>query len=248
MIDLTTISKIFETGLNNALHAVTGNEELSFKIWATAGEMDEPQRNGNVIQEFITGNLRVSSTSNSANLLVMGVSGLTLDFVLPVSRPRTNVQQTESELQKVKAGQIQFINGIITIIDNYFQSASTITVIDDISGKTFTVGISAGTAVSGDIDLTSRLGNHVPITTYIEFIYAEDGINAKDIVITISGNKLPFNSVKIDRAGVTERNVYAGQLIAKNITTSTALAIDVEFPAFTRDPAQSAVDYSRHRR
>lgn len=239
MINIATLAQTFEDGLN----AILNEPQLSFKIWATTGERDKPFREGNKVYEYITGNLRVSSTSNSANLLVMGVSGFTLEFALHVQRPRTNANQTHKSFMEIEDGlykyiadeQYTYINYIISVIDRYFRQAKTITLEDEESGKTYSVGISAGTAVSGDIDLVSKLDNYVPITTYIEFVYAESGINSKDVTITLNGRDLPFNVVKVNRAAEMVREVSGDNLVSKNLTTSTAFAIDSEFPSTTID-------------
>ena len=59
MITTQQISEYLENGLN----ALLDYEGLSFKIWATAGEREKPERTGNAVQQFINGNMRVATSS-----------------------------------------------------------------------------------------------------------------------------------------------------------------------------------------
>ena len=119
MITLEQFADIFQRGLN----AVLKKNEIQFKIWSNVGKYQKAIRDGNTVTKYINGNLRVSSSANDANDLVMGVNGLTLDFIVPLKRPRTNAKQTAEELAAIQDGQYPFVEEIVNAIDGYFQKA-----------------------------------------------------------------------------------------------------------------------------
>ena len=69
MITLEQFADIFQRGLN----AVLKKNEIQFKIWSNVGKYQKAIRDGNTVTKYINGNLRVSSSANDANDLVMGV-------------------------------------------------------------------------------------------------------------------------------------------------------------------------------
>ena len=238
MITVKQLSEVFENGLNTVLN----NPEIQFKIWAEAGQHVGCRRDGNTVIYFINGNLRTSTAANDANDLVMGVNGLSLEFAVPIQQPRTNATQTTEELAKIKDGQYPFVTYIINAINGYFQTAKAISLTDD-KGVEFSVAFQAGTVTPGNVDIVSKLGNYLPVPVYIEVYFVEGGVNSKDVKVYFDGKSMPFQAVRHGRSPMTERDVYAGTLVSKSLVTSTAFAIDVEFPV-TSDPAtQACVNY-----
>lgn len=238
MITLTQLAQVFEEGLNDQLQ----NDEIKFKIWVHAGEYKKPVRDGNSIVYEIVGNLQTSTSANDANDLVMGVNGLSLEFAVPVQQPRTNGTQTAEKLAKIKDGQYPFITYIANAINSYFQKAQSM-ILTDGNEVEFSVAFQAGTVTPGDVDLVSVLGNYITIPVYIEVYFVQGGVNSKDVKIYFDGNSMPFQAVRHGRSPMTERDVYTGSLVSKNIVTSTAFALDVDFPV-TDDPAtQACINY-----
>ena len=238
MITVKHLSNVFENGLNTVLN----NPEIQFKIWAEAGQHVKARREGNTVTYFINGTLRTSTSANDANDLVMGVNGLSLEFAVPIQQPRTNAAQTAEELSKIKDGQYPFVTYIINAINSYFQRAQAITLTDD-KGVEYSVAFRAGTVTPRNVDLVSQLDNYLPVPVYIEVYFIEGGVNSKDVKVYFDGKSVPFQAVRHGRSPMTERDVYAGTLTSKSLITSTAFAIDVDFPV-TSDPAtQACVDY-----
>lgn len=238
MITLTKLANYFEEGLNKTLN----NPEIQFKIWAEAGQHVKSRREGNTVTYFINGNLRTSTSANDANDLVMGVNGLSLEFTVPVQQPRTNATQTAEELAKIKDGQYPFVTYVINAINSYFQTAKAITLTDD-KGVEYSVAFQAGTVTPGNVDIASKLGNYLPVPVYIEVYFVEGGVNSKDVKVYFDGKSMPFQAVRHGRSPMTERDVYAGTLVSKNLITSTAFAIDVDFPVTSDSATQACVNY-----
>ena len=225
MIKLTQLAEMFENGLNN----LYGNPEIKFHIWADAGRFDKPRRKGNTITHYIVGNLRSTSSSNDANLLVMGTNDLSLEFSIPVKRPRTNAAQSEEELQAVQNGQYPFLEEIKSVINNYFQEAQSVTI--PVGEDIYSVSFSAGVSLSGVVDISPQLGQHVTASVYVQLFFIKGGTISKDVQVTFDGVLVPYQHVDITRANQIERDVYAGKLVSKGISSSSAFSIDLNFPS-----------------
>lgn len=243
MISLKQFANKIETGLNAELFSVLGNEEIKFKIWAEAGEYQKPVREGNTIVHEIVGNLRTSASANDANnVLVMGINGLSLDFMIPIYPPRTNAKQTEEQLAKIKDGQYPFITLITDVINSYFQEAKADTM-TDAQGVVFSVGLQAGTALTGSVALAAKYGNSIPFNVFMNVYFIQGGTNSKDVKLSVDGQLMPFQAVRLGRAAVLERDVYAGETASKCFASSTAFSVDADFPSSDNPATVTALSY-----
>lgn len=243
MITIKQFAEKIENDLNSALFAVLKNEEIRFKIWATAGEYQKPVREGNVITHEIIGNLRTGTSSNDANnVLAMGINGLSLDFMLPILPPRTNAAQTAEQLAKISGGQYPFLELIINVLNSYFQKAQ-VTTMTDSDEVEFSVAFQAGTVIPGAVELAPKFGNAVPLNVFIQVYFIEGGTNSKDVQITVDGKLMPFQAVRLGRAAVLERDVYAGESISKCFASSNAFSVDADFPSSNNPATTTALSY-----
>lgn len=239
MITIKQLANEFEKGLNDILN----NDEIVFKIWADAGEYQKPVRDGNTIVHEIVGNLRTSTSANDANnVLVMGVNGLSLDFMIPIYPPRTNAEQTAEALAEIKDGQYPFLEYITTAINSYFQEAKAITLSDEDSVE-FSVAFQAGTAIPGSVELAAKFGNAVPYNVFIHVYFIEGGVNSKDVKISVDGQLMPFQAVRLGRAAVVERDVFAGETVSKCYASSTAFSVDADFPSSNNPASATSLSY-----
>lgn len=238
MITVEQLANYFE----NALNAQLPNDEIQFKIWAEAGEYKKPERDGNLITHYILGNLRTNASANDATDLVMGVNGLSLDFKIPIVPPKTNATQTAAELQKIKNGQYPFLTYITNAINSYFQKAQAFTLTDE-SGTEYSVAFQAGTAITGNAELAVQYGQSVDFNVYIEVYFSQGGINSKDVKIYFDGELVPYKALRFGRTPVLEQDINAKSLVAKSVVTSTAFAIDIDFPANDDAATNSAIEY-----
>ena len=243
MISLKELSNRFESGLNAELKTVLKSEEIQFKIWAEAGQFQKPLRDGNTITYFINGNLRTSSSANDANDLVMGVNGLTLDFAIPTRPPRTNSSQTAADLEKIYDGQYPFVQAVTEAINNYFQTAQSLPPMNDDEGTQFSVSFQAGTSISGTVDILPAIGECITVNVYIDVYFIEGGTNSKDVKITLDGKNMPYKELRLGRAPVVERDVYAGENVSKCLTSSTVFTIDAAFPSSDNPATKTALSY-----
>lgn len=225
MITLEQIAKHFEDGLN----AVYDNPNIQFSIAAHAGILRNAVREQNNVTSYITGSLSVDSSSNDANLLVMGANGLSLEFAIPAKRPRTTGNQAAEELQKIRNGQYPFVNEVMKAINDYFENAQAFTLTD--GEDEYSLAFQAGTSMSDATQILEGIGECVIAYASITLYFIEGGIISKDVQITIDGARMPFQVVRVGRSSELSRDVYLGKYISKSIASSTAFAIDLQFPA-----------------
>lgn len=233
------LANYLENGLNAALAAALGNENIEFKIWANSGQHTPPVRSGNIVKYFIDGNLRSTTSSNEANILEMGFNGLTLDFAVPIQQPKTDATQTPDMLALVQNAQYPFVDFIVSVIDEYFKTAQAFSLQD--GETTYGVSFNAGRSTSGLVDLGPLLDKFMTVSVYIEVYYLEGGINSRDVVLTVDGVKMPFQNVTIGRSNRMTSDQYSDSEVIKNLSTATALSIDFAFPSNADNTTKQAV-------
>ena len=238
MITLTKLANYFEEGLNKTLD----NPEIQFKIWADAGKLQKPQRDGNTVTNYILGNLRTSTSANDATDLVMGVNGLSIEFAISTQVPRTNASQTAAELQKIKNGQYPYIAYITSAINKFFETAQVASLKDD-EGTEFSISWAAGTAITGDVGIRSNIGESILFTVFIELTFVAGGVSSRSVKAYIDDSSIPVKAIRYGRSPILERDIYADNLISKSVATSTAFSVDVEFPANNDVATEACLGY-----
>lgn len=237
MITLVQFAEKIEDGLN----AVLDNPDIQFKIWATAGQMTKSVRTGNSVTHYITGSLRTSTSSNDANVLVMGVNGLSLDLAIPLQAPKTSSEQTAQQLARVQNSQYPFVDLILAAIDGYFQQAQAFS-LTDAEGIDYTIAMQAGRALTGNVNIAAVLGNAVTVSVFITAYFLQGGINSRNVVLSVDGVRMPLQSVNIGRIKRNNSDVYSsGETNIKNVATASALSFDFAFPANADNTTKQAI-------
>lgn len=224
MITLEQIAKYFEDGLNQTYN----NPHIQFSIAPNAGIVRPPVREQNNITYYITGSMTVNSSSNDANLLVMGANGLSLEFAIPTRRPRTDPNQSPEELQKFREGQYLFVNEVVQAINTYFQKADSFNLSD--GEDEYSLSFYAGTGMANGAQILPDLGECVIAYVSITLYFVKGGIISNKVIVTIDGQPVPFQAVRIGRSTVSDRDVYAGKQVSKAIASSSSFSIDFNFP------------------
>ena len=239
MISLKDLAQQFEDGLNAQLDSI-GLNNIRFHIWGTAGEEDIPYRDGNTVTDYIGGTLTRVASENEAARIEMGANTLSLDLFVKIKEPRTDIFGTTN---RIVQGQYPYLDQIITAIDEYFKIAQTQDFVSD--GKTYAIGISAGMAISGVVDILPNLGNGVMISVGISLTYVAGGINSRDITLTIDGTSVivPYQSVQFGASNALESDVQSGQARRKSFASSTACSFTVAFPATKDEVTAQALSF-----
>lgn len=238
MITTQQISEYLENGLN----ALLDYEGLSFKIWATAGEREKPERTGNAVQQFINGNMRVATSSLTPNILVMGINSFTITFDVPVNPPKTRITQTAEDLSRVRGGQYWFLLYVESVIAAYFQKPKTVQWTD--GETTYDSTISAGVGIPADIDLSEWRGNTVPVDVYVEVNLGEGAVPSLSAVVEMDGIAVPYVSFVPERASQADAAQYSNNENTTSLATSSAFVAEIAIPVNTLySSSPSALSY-----
>lgn len=240
MITMATLAEYFENELN-AL--IPSGENYEFKIWAEAGHYKMPYRQGNTVYYFINALLATSASAVTPNALVMGVNGLTLSVLVPTLPPKTNVDQTDEELEEIQDGQLYMIQQVGNILLRYFTKTKTLSMADD-QGNNFSIAMYSGVAISGVIDIYPKAGQAMPMSVSITMNFAQDGVNGQAVKVYLDGELVPYMSLNPSRSSQLSTDVQSNTQAQKHIATSTAYGIQFTCPSATGNAATLAVyDY-----
>lgn len=223
MITLEQIAQYFEDGLNS----VYNKKYIKFSIAANAGIVREPIREQNTVTHFVTGSLTVNSSSNDANLLVMGANVLSLQFPIPTRQPRTTAN--EKVLPRTKNGRFPFVDEVMKVINDYFKEAQSFVLMD--GEDEYSLSFHAGTSMAEGASIDPDIGECVMAFVSITLYFIKGGIISKDVQVTIDGERIPFQVLRTGRSSELSRDVFSDKYISKAIASSTAFSIDVQFPA-----------------
>lgn len=242
MITTQQVAQLFETDLNTLLDY----DNLSFKLWANVGERKKAQRQGNTVQAYINGDIKVSASSITANRLVMGVNQIVIEFSVPINPPKTTTEQTPYDLDPVHNGQYWFVQEIMGVLSGYFQKYQALE-LTDADNVTYGVGIVAGVTVPQSVDLNAWTDNHLPVNVYVEMNIVQGGILSLNVGVELDGVAIPYQSFTPDRTGVLDPSVYAGEDKCEVILTSSAFAAECTMPTNTvYASSQTAVGFLLH--
>lgn len=243
MIETTDLVERIENDLNDLLPR---DSDLAFKIWANVGEHTPPERNGNKVKYLIEGIIKTNSSSMEANkVLSIGVNGFALEFMIPLRIPRTSLGQDIAELQTIQNGQFVFPAFIIGTLSQYFQKSKSWTITKNEEGKNidYAVGIMGGVALPGDVDIKAFSGNSLPVSVYITANIVEGGTVSTDVTVKINGNIIPAQVITPSRAAVLNNDVLSNNLASKSIATSSAFALQVQFPSNDYAGTKEIIDF-----
>lgn len=246
MIETTDLVERIENDLNALLPS---DSDLAFKIWANVGEHTPPERNGNKVKYLIEGIIKTNSSSMEANkVLSIGVNGFALEFMIPLRIPRTSLGKDIAELQTIQNGQFVFPAFIIGTLSQYFQKSKAWTITKNENGANinYAVGIMGGVALPGDVDIKAFSGNSLPVSVYITANIVEGGTVSTEVAVKINGKTIPAQVITPSRAAVLNNDVLSNFLESKSIATSSAFALQVQFPANDYAGTKEIIDFLMH--
>lgn len=237
MISIVQLAAIFENALN-ALRAPT--EEWEFKIWANVGKYKKSRKQGNKVFYFINGSLAPTTTAIDPNILPMGVNGLNLVFLVPTNIPRTNITQSDTDLEKIKEGQIVFVNRIAQILTAYFTVSQALVMTDE-NGESFACSLVGGIAIPENIDLYVRAGEAVPLSVSVTLNFVLGGINALNVKLYMDGERVPYMMFNPSRSTALATDVQSNDTEQKSLATSSVYGIQFTAPSSVANAAAMTV-------
>lgn len=226
MLSLSTYAGMLEDGLNAQLN----DPDLSFRVWAYAGEEEVNTRIGNTVKKKIYCVLSLTDAANDATQIEMGTNVLTLTVCVPLKRPLTDVGgNSVNRYDRILLGQYPFLQDVSDAISAYFAVSKNIIYSD--GGKTYSLGVNASIPTTGNVDIISQLGNCVVMNVGITMMYVEGGINSRAVKIAVDGEEIPYITFQPDADGVIEADVQAGGMRRKSYESATAVSFALTVPA-----------------
>lgn len=231
MISLSSIANLIQTGINANMP-----ENMQIKVWTDVGKYEPAIRTLNTIEYIFPALLTsVSSTNSTTNGgLIMGLQSLVLELKIPQEMPRTTPEPT-TDLD------YSFVENIRSILDNYFAANKTTVIVDGTT--TYKVGIAYGISESGNAEISSHFGGTFTFIVRLTLLYAENGINSRDVTVQFDNFPVQFETSLPSRSATVNTDVFSSSTIAKNIVTSTAFSFDFALPCTTDDISAEFINY-----
>lgn len=237
MIGLKTFAENLQTKLNNNLQGLT------FAIKADSKKFDKALRIRNTVQDQINGllTLQASDMSNltSGELFATLACRLQIIFRLKGGVPDEDQEIIDPETKQVVdiiEGNYTYIEKVRDALSSAFQKNEQ-EVMTDSAGKKYLVCTLYQFVETGIRDQQSPIGDCMSFTAYISYMLVENGINTHDIVYTLDGNIIPFQTNTAYRSPTMDANVPAQSAngAAKNIASQSIFNISFQLPALQND-------------
>lgn len=243
MIETVDLAERIESDLNRMLPA---GSDLAFKIWANVGEHKPPERNGNKVKYTIEGHIKTTASAMEANkVIAIGVNSFSLEIMIPLRVPLTSLGQDIAQLQTVQNGQYVFPAFVIGILSQYFKGYKSWEITKTEGGveNKYAVGIMGGVALPGDVDIRAFFGSSLPVSVYITANIVQGGTVSTDVTVKINDSIIPAQIITPSRTAVLNNDVLSGSLASKSVATSSAFAIQVQFPTSAHAGTEEALDF-----
>lgn len=241
MIGLKTFAENLQTKLNQNLQGLT------FAISPDLKTFEKSLRIRNSVKEKINGLLTLQS-SDLSNLtdgqlfatiscrlqVIFGLKGgEDADYDKEIIDPETG------NVVDIIEGNISKVERVRDAISAAFQKNTQETMSELVAEngleiqKNYLVCTLYQFIETGNRDQVQYLGDSMTFTAYISYMIVENGINTHDIVYTLDGNIIPFQTNTAYRSPTMNANVYANSFngAVKNIASQGVFTISFQLPA-----------------
>lgn len=237
MISLKTLATNLQTKLNG------NNNGLTFSIKADSKQFERALRTGNVVNDKINGllTLQASDMSNLTSGELFATISCRLQVIF---RLKGGVGDDDEKIYNAAhTAVVQTIEGNNTYIErvrdalsNAFQTNEQ-SVMQDSDNKNYLVCILYQFVETGMRDQQSPIGDCMSFTAYISYMLVENGLNTHDIVYTLDGNVIPFQTNTVYRTPTMDGNVPAGSSngAVKNLASQSIFSISFQLPALRNE-------------
>lgn len=222
MIKIGTLVKQIENGLNANAQGIT------YKIFSDMGTFEKALKTRKESILYTNGVMQIlSSNIIPTQTLYIATISAALTLCVQLDYPQDDKQ---------------IIDVNRAVLDEFFKS-STVQILEDETGKKFTVSVNYSLASSGSAEFREIVGTSFTFDVVINYSFIENGLNSFNCSFALDGVQLPYTTANITRIPVMESNPYTGigNSSAKNIPTSSALSFDLRIPATSGNTASSAI-------
>lgn len=233
MIGLKTFAENLQTKLNNNLQGLT------FAIKADTKEFEKSLRIGNTVKEYINGLLTLQSSdmSNLTDGQLFATIGCRLQVIFKLKGNESDedteiIDPDTNEVVEIIEGNYSKIERVRDALSSAFQT-NTQEVMTDSAGKNYLVCTLYQFIETGNREQVQILGDSMSFTAYISYMIVENGINTHDIVYTLDGKVIPFQTNTAYRTPTMDANVPANSPngATKNLSSQSNFNVSFQLPA-----------------
>lgn len=219
MVELSILAASIENGLN-ALSTLN-SLGIVFRIHSDAGDYAKALKTRTEKQRYTNGLLQVVSSSIvPVQNLVVATQSARLEVAVQLPNPETDTAIIAKHRE---------------VLDTYFKT-TTLQMLTDKDGKTYSVSSAYSLATTGGVDNLSPLGTNLTFVVMIDYAMVQNGLNSSEFSITLDGATVQYTSLTIDRTAVMDSAPYSNTNgSGRNVAVSTALTFNLEIPATTTE-------------
>lgn len=224
MIKTSYFAEQIESGLN----AINTIQNTEFIVSADVAKFKTSTRDGNTVTNYIncllTSAPNANETANGG--LVIAIDQFTLQVLVPLEPIKTTPTEDPQAWEDIKNTYVQTVKGIV---DSYLSSNNTGAYNDGV--KTYAVGYTYAMSSTGGVATDSVIGQYIGFSASIAAMIVENGINSMDVIVTIDGKRIPYQSLEPSRNAVQETNTYSDSTATKTLASATTFALNIASPA-----------------
>lgn len=237
MIELRRLQEI----LTNRLQEIADNQnsDLQFAIQTDTGAYIHPLRDGNVVEDYVNGVIKLITSENSTlpNGITISTPSARLDLIVRLpditADERYNNQELETVTKKVEK--------VRKVLDE-LTTVNTTELVDD----EYTVSTIYQNAIMGERAIFPNIGDGVVFSINAFWIIVEGGLNARSIMFNLDGAMIPYTTFTINHAKTFDSNVPANTTTGRieNTAIQSNWSVTFEVPAIVGDFLNVALGFA----
>lgn len=247
MIEIKKLVEELQEKLNKSISG------LEFVLSSDTAKFKRSLRIQNTIAERINGLVKVNSSdvTNLADGKLFATISCNLKIIFKLEGKEENETINIDGNQRIIPGYKQKIDAVRLALTNAFQNHEqgemTETIKEngrDIEKKYLVLKLYQFPD-SGERLQVQELGDSYSFNVYISYMFVEGGISTYDVVYTLDGNIIPFETNTAYRTPTMDGNVYADTIdgATKNLVSQTTFSVSFQLPALKNSVTKQMFNY-----
>lgn len=224
MIELKRLCEI----LTNRLQEIADNQDsgLLFAIQTDTGAYVHPLRDGNVVEDYVNGVVRLITSENSTlpNGITIATPSARLDLIvrLPDNTADETYNNQALETVTMKVEKVRKVLDQLTTVN-------TTELIDN----AYTVSTIYQNAVMGERAIFPNIGDGIVFSINAFWIIVEGGLSARSIMFNLDGVLIPYTTFTVNHSKTFDSNVPANTTTGRveNTAIQSNWSVTFEVPA-----------------
>ena len=226
MIEIKQLAKYIEDKLNAEvdtyhLNEFIPNSTFEFNICLNSGEYKKAttERTSNSVTFYINAIMKALSSDVEGIEDVAETYNATMstsiEFLIPFPEKKRSLSDTTEE---------KFSDAVHHLISSELQAGLSTEMSDYLVGSNFSI------PSPGSKEIRSMTGESLPLTVYGTHYFVAQGVNSREIELTINTHRVHASRIGIARRSITDGNILNGVSSSKNTLSGTALTITFAAP------------------